>query len=153
MALARNTLVAAIIGVLVLVVGVIGGAVVGLRYFGGDDAVVADQVPDPGPMLELGQFTSTLADKEIHVIRLNITLELASPMALDRINASGNGWTVMIKDEVIKTLKDQRYDVVRFTEGMEKLKLDLKTRLNAILPRENGEAFINKVLFDEYMTQ
>jgi flagellar basal body-associated protein FliL len=138
---------------LVLLVGVIGGVVVGLRFFGGSDEAVVDQVPDPGPMLELGQFTSTLADKENHVIRLKITLELVSIEALDRINASGNGWTVTIKDEVIKTLKDQRYDVIRFTEGMEKLKLDLKTRLNAILPREKGEAFIKNVLFDEYMTQ
>ncbi|MDR0649661.1 MAG: flagellar basal body-associated FliL family protein [Synergistaceae bacterium] len=152
MALARKTLIFAIVGVVVLIVGVIGGAVVGLRYFGGDDVAV-DFVPDPGPMLELGQFTSTLADKEIHVIRLKITLELVSPTAFARIDASGDGWTVTIKDEVIKTLKDQRYDVVRFTEGMEKLKLDLKARLNAILPRENGEAFIKKVLFDEYMTQ
>jgi flagellar FliL protein len=153
MALARNTLVIAIVGIVVLIVGVIGGAVVGLRYFGGDDGAAAEQVPDPGPMLELGQFTSTLADKDIHVIRLKITLELVGLEARDRIDASEGGWVVTIKDEVIKTLKDQRYDVVRFTEGMEKLKLDLKTRLNAILPREKGEAFIKKVLFDEYMTQ
>jgi flagellar FliL protein len=153
MALARKTLIVAIVGIVVLIVGVIGGAVVGLKYFGGQDVRVADQVADPGPMLDLGQFTSTLADQEIHVVRLKITLEFANQTAFDRINASGNGWLVTIKDEVIKTLKDQRYDVIRFTEGMEKLKLDLKTRLNAILPREAGEASVKKVLFDEYMTQ
>jgi flagellar FliL protein len=153
MALARRTLIIAIVGIVVLIVGVIGGAVVGLRYFGGDDATVADRVPDPGPMLELGQFTSTLADQEIHVVRLKITLELSGPQAFNRINLSADGWMVTIKDEVIKTLKDQRYDTIRFTEGMEKLKLDLKTRLNAILPREGGEASVKRVLFDEYMTQ
>jgi flagellar basal body-associated protein FliL len=153
MALARRTLIIAIVGIVVLIAGVIGGAVVGLKYFGGSGAAVADQVPDPGPMLELGQFTSTLADREIHVVRLKITLELSGIEASNRINASANGWMVTIKDEVIKTLKDQRYDIIRFTEGMENLKLDLKTRLNAILPRESGEASVKRVLFDEYMTQ
>ncbi|MDR0615569.1 MAG: flagellar basal body-associated FliL family protein [Synergistaceae bacterium] len=153
MAFARKTLIISIVGIVVLIAGVIGGAVVGLRYFGGSAPAVSDQVPDPGPMLELGQFTSTLADQEIHVVKLKITLELTGMKAYDRINASANGWMLTIKDEVIKTLKDQRYDVIRFTEGMESLKLDLKTRLNSILPREAGEASIKKILFDEYMTQ
>jgi flagellar FliL protein len=143
----------AIIGVVVLVVGIVGGVFMGLKYFGGNETVVADQVPDPGPMLDLGQFTSTLADPETHVVRLTIKIELASARAFERINAAETGWTVTMKDEVIKTLKDQRYDSIRFTTGMEKLKQDLKTRLNAILPRENGDAAISKVLFDEYMTQ
>jgi flagellar FliL protein len=152
MALARKTLIIAIIGVIVLIVGVVGGVFVGLKFFSDDDSVMADQIQDPGPMLELGQFSSTLADQEIHVVRLKITLEFAGAQIFDRVNA-GTGWVVTIKDEVIKTLKDQRYDSIRFTEGMEKLKQDLKTRLNAILPRENGEAAVKKVLFDEYMTQ
>ncbi|MDR1944397.1 MAG: flagellar basal body-associated FliL family protein [Synergistaceae bacterium] len=153
MALARKTLIIAIAGVLVLVVGIVGGAYVGLRYFAKDSAPAADNVPDPGPMMELGQFTSTLADPEVRIVRLNITVELASVKVFERLNGSGAGWTVMMKDEVIKTLKDQRYDSIRFTEGMEKLKQDMKTRLNAILPREDNVAAINKVLFDEYMTQ
>jgi flagellar FliL protein len=153
MALARKTLIIAIIGVIVLIVGVVGGVFVGLKFFSGDAAaVMAEQIQDPGPMLELGQFSSTLADQEIHVVRLRITLEFAGAQIFDRVNA-GTGWVVTIKDEVVKTLKDQRYDSIRFTEGMEKLKQDLKTRLNAILPRENGEAAVKKVLFDEYMTQ
>jgi flagellar basal body-associated protein FliL len=153
MALARKTLIIAVAGVLVLVVGIVGGAYVGLMYFAKSEAPSADSMPDPGPMMELGQFTSNLADQESHIVRLKVTVELADARVFERLNGSGAGWSIMMKDEVMKTLKDQRYDSVRFTEGMEKLKQDLKTRLNAILPRENGVAAINKVLFDEYMTQ
>jgi flagellar basal body-associated protein FliL len=59
----------------------------------------------------------------------------------------------MMKDEILKTLKDQRYDNVRYAEGMEKLKQDLRARLNAILPRVDDSVAVNRVLFDEFMTQ
>jgi flagellar basal body-associated protein FliL len=36
---------------------------------------------------------------------------------------------------------------------MEKLKQDLKSRLNAILPRVDDSAAVKRVLFDEFMTQ
>ncbi|MDR3321440.1 MAG: flagellar basal body-associated FliL family protein [Synergistaceae bacterium] len=151
MALAKRTLVFVIVGVVVLVVGIAGGVFLTRMIQPDDKTAAQENVPDPGPMIDLGQFTSTLADQEIHVVRLKITVEIVDPKLFERLNTAG--WTVMMKDEVIRTLKDQRYDVIRFTEGMEQLKQDLKTRLNAILPRENGVASINKVLFDEYMTQ
>jgi flagellar basal body-associated protein FliL len=63
------------------------------------------------------------------------------------------GWNVMMKDEIIKTLKDQKYDLVRYAEGMERLKLDMRDRFNAILPKVGGEVAVRRVLFDEYMAQ
>ena len=152
MVFAKKTLIMIGIGVVVLVAGVGGGAYVGLKYFKPEPpAVTEPQIPDPGPMVELGQFTSTLADKEMHVVKLKITVELSGPKVAERLAAAG--WTLKMKDEVMKTLKDQRYDDIRFAEGMEKLKQDLKTRLNAILPRVEGSASVSKVLFDEYMVQ
>jgi flagellar FliL protein len=151
MALAKRTLIIVIAGVVVLVVGVVGGVVVGLRFFASSEIRTEEPVPDPGPMVDLGQFTSTLADREIHVVRLKITVELTSLQLFTRID--GSGWIVTMKDEIMRTLKDQRYDNIRFTEGMEKLKQDIKVRLNAILPRDNGVAAVSRVLFDEYMTQ
>jgi flagellar basal body-associated protein FliL len=102
-------------------------------------------------MIGLGQFTSTMADPETHIVRVKVTLELTGPGVVERL--ADPGWTVKMKDEVLKALKDQRYDNVRYAEGMEKLKLDMAARLNSILPRVDDELAVRKVLFDEFMTQ
>jgi flagellar FliL protein len=153
MALMKKTLVTVVVGVIVLIAGIGGGLFVGLKYFSAPPEIKTEetQIPTPGPMLDLGQFTSTMADPEIHVVRVKVTVELSSPNAA--LKLADPGWTVMMKDEILKTLKDQRYDNVRYAEGMEKLKQDLKARLNAILPRVDDGAAVNRVLFDEFMTQ
>lgn len=151
MALARKTLLMVVLGVVVLVVGVGGGLYVGTKFFTRPQPSVEETVPDPGPMIELGQFTSTLSDPETHLIKLKITIELAGLKVSERL--VDPGWVVMMKDEVMKTLKDQRYNSVRYAEGMEKLKQDMRARLNAILPKVEGEVAISRVLFDEYMVQ
>lgn len=151
MALAKKTLIILIVGIVVLVVGIGGGAYVGLQFLSKPQPTAEQTIPDPGPMLDLGQFTSSLADPEMHVVKVKIMAELTSQTVSERL--VGPGWDVMMKDEIIKTLKDQRYDNIRYAEGMEKLKQDLRTRLNAILPRVEGKSAINRVLFDEYMVQ
>lgn len=151
MALAKKTLLMIIVGVVVLLLGIGGGVYVGLKFFAKPPVTQDVEVPDPGPMVDLGQFTATLADPETHVIRLKIMVELANDEVGLRL--AGPGWIVMMKDEVMKTLKDQRYNSVRYTEGMENLKQDLRVRLNAILPRVAGNAAVNRILFDEYMVQ
>jgi flagellar FliL protein len=152
MALAKRTIITVVVGLVVLVVGAGGGIFVGLKYFSSPPETTKEiGVPDPGPMMELGQFTSTMADPEIHVLRVKVTVELSGPNVEARL--VDPGWTVMMKDEILKTLKDQRYDNVRYAEGMEKLKMDLKSRLNEILPRVDDNLAIKRVLFDEFMTQ
>jgi len=152
MALAKKTIIAVVVGILVLAVGIGGGLFLGLKYFSAPPEIIREtDIQDPGPMLELGQFTSTLADSETRIVRVNVTAELSSPLAMERL--ADPGWQVMMKDEILRTLKDQRFDNIRFAEGMEKLKLDLKSRLNAILPRVEDELAIRRVLFDEFMTQ
>jgi len=152
MALAKRTIIMVVVGVVVLIAGVGGGIFVGLKFFSPPpETTTVGDVPDPGPMLDLGQFTSTLADPEMHIVRVRVLVELVSPEALVRL--SDPGWTVMMKDEILQALKDQRYDNIRFTEGMEKLKLDLRARLNAILPRVGEELAVRRILFDEFMTQ
>jgi flagellar basal body-associated protein FliL len=82
---------------------------------------------------------------------VKVTVELSGANVQTRL--TDPGWIVMMKDEILKTLKDQRYDNVRYAEGMELLKQDIKTRLNSILPRVDDKAAVNRVLFDEFMTQ
>jgi flagellar FliL protein len=152
MALAKRTIIMVVVGIVVLVVGIGGGVFVGLKYFSSPPETTREvDIPDPGPMVDLGQFTSTMADPEVRVVRVRVTVELAGPLVSERL--IDPGWAVMMKDEVLKTLKDQRYDSVRYAEGMEKLKLDMRSRLNAILPRVEDELPVRKVLFDEFMTQ
>jgi flagellar FliL protein len=147
----RRTLIVVVVGILFLVVGVGGGLFVATRFFQPPPIQQEDLIPDPGPMVELGQFTSTLADSQMHVLKLKITVELAGPEVAQRVVDSG--WIVMMKDEVIKTLKDQKYDLIRYTEGMEMLKRDMRDRFNSVLPKVGGNLAVRKVLFDEYLAQ
>ena len=152
MALAKRTIITVVLGVIVLILGIGGGLYAGLKYFSVSPETTREtDIPDPGPMLDLGQFTSTMADPEVRIVRVNVTVELSGRGVSERL--ADPGWTIMMKDEILKTLKDQRYDNVRYAEGMEKLKLDMRSRLNAILPRVGDELAIRRVLFDEFMTQ
>lgn len=153
MAIAKKTIIIAVVGVVLLLVGIGAGVFVGMSFFQPAAPVPEDEVPTPGPIVALGQFTSTLADPEVHVIRLNITIELASMETEMKLAENTDGWQINMKDEVMKTLKDQKFNNVRYAEGMEKLKQDMRARLNAILPRVDGKAAISRVLFDEYMVQ
>jgi flagellar FliL protein len=151
MAVAKRTLIMVVLGILFLAVGVGGGMFAATRFFQGQPVQNEAVVPNPGPMVELGQFTSTLADSQVHVLKLKVTVELAGIAALERL--ADPGWNVMMKDEIIKTLKDQKYDQVRYAEGMERLKIEMRDRFNSILPRVNGDLAVRRVLFDEYMAQ
>lgn len=152
MALAKRTLIFVIVGALVLIFGLGGGIYLGLKFFSQQEPVAAEQeVANPGPMMELGQFTANLADPETHIVKLKLTLELTSSKVNERL--IDPGWGVRLKDEVLRTLKNQRYDSIRYAEGMEMLKQDLRTRLNAMLPKVDGKVAIHKVLIDEFLVQ
>ena len=152
MALAKRTIIAVVVGAIVLAVGIGGGVLFGLKYLSPpSDTTIVTGIADPGPMMDLGQFTSTLADPELRVLRVRVMVELAGLDVSARL--SDPSWEIVMKDEILQALKDQRFDNIRFTEGMEMLKLDLRSRLNAILPRVNDELAVRRVLFDEFMAQ
>ena len=152
MALAKRTILMVVVGLIVLVGGIGGGLFLGLKYFSSPPETTREtDIPDPGPMIDLGQFMSTMADPEVRIVRVNVTVELSGPAVSNRL--TDPGWIVMMQDEILSTLKDQRFDNVRYAEGMEKLKLDLRSRLNEILPRVDGELPVRRVLFNEFMTQ
>lgn len=152
MALAKRVLVFAIIGAVVLIAGLGGGIYFGYRYLTPrQPAAGGETVPDPGPMMDMGQFTANLADPEIHIVKLRVTLELEGPKVSERL--ADPGWTVRMKDEILRTLKNQRYDNIRYAEGMEMLKQDLRSRLNAMLPKIDSKAALKGVLIDEFLVQ
>lgn len=149
--MAKKTMILLIIGILVLVLGIGGGVMVGQKFFKKADPNVTPTIQPPGPMFSLGDFTVNLADTEPHVIRLKITLELSSVKVPEKL--ADPGWVTLCKDEVLRTLKSLRYNDIRYPEGMEKAKQDLRARLNAILPTVEGDVAIKRVLFEEFMVQ
>lgn len=149
--MAKKTVILLVVGILVLVLGVGGGIMVGMRFFKQADPNPAVVVQPPGPMFTLGDFTVNLADTEPHVVRLKMTLELSSIKVPEKL--ADPGWITLCKDEVLRTLKSARYDDIRYPEGMEKAKQDLRARLNAILPTVEGDVAVKRVLFEEFMVQ
>lgn len=153
MAVAKKTIIIAVVGVVLLVAGIGGGIFIGSTFFQPPAPIAEDEVPTPGPIIDLAQFVSTLADPETHVVRLNMAIELSSPEVDSKIGENREGWILSMKDEILRTLKDQKFNNIRYAEGMEKLKQDLRARLNSILPRHEGRAAINRVMFNEFMVQ
>lgn len=152
MALIKRVIVFVIIGAAVLAAGLAGGTYFGYQHFTSkgpkSDTV---QIADPGPMMDMGQFTANLADPETHIVKLRVTLELSGAKVTERL--ADPGWTIRMKDEIMRALKNQRFDSIRYAEGMEMLKQDLRARLNAILPKIDGKGAISGVLIDEFLVQ
>ena len=92
-----------------------------------------------------------LADKEVHVLRAQIALELTSEKAGEDV--AQPAWQSLLRNDVLLLLKDQRYDDMRSGEGMLELAQQLKRRLNAILPLVDKKPPVLRVLFEEFIIQ
>ena len=136
-----------------LLAGVGGGVYVGMKMFssGGVKQQAEPEIPQPGPMVDLGQFTANLADPETHMLKVKITVELDSVKVTEKM--ADPGWNTIMTDEVLRTLRSQRYNDLRYTEGMVRLQQELKTRLNGLLPKVEGTVPVRRVLFGEFMVQ
>jgi len=142
-----------IIGVICLALGVGGGIFLGMKFFGNPQPLndVPSSVPKPGAILNLGDFTVNLADKEPHIVRFNLALELADPSLVTTF--SDEGWLSKMKNEVILTCKDRYYDDLRTADGVMALAQDITKRLNAILPAFKGNLPVKNALFQEFILQ
>jgi len=60
-----------------------------------------------------------------------------------------------VKNEIILTVKDRRYDELKSSEGAQILAQDLRGRLNSLLPRtkKGDKVPVRQVLFDQFMLQ
>ncbi len=148
----KRLLIFILIAVVALVLGVGGGIFVGRNFLGKPVPVSqGDQGFVPGPVVPLGGFTVNLADKEVHVLRAQIALELTSDKAGKEI--AQPSWQSLLRNDVLLLLKDQRYDDMRSGEGMLELAQQLKRRLNAILPLVDRKPPVLRVLFEEFIIQ
>lgn len=148
----KRLLIFILVAVVALVLGVGGGILVGRNFLGKPVPVSqGDQGFVPGPVVPLGGFTVNLADREVHVLRAQIALELTSEKAGDEIIQPA--WQSLLRNDVLLLLKDQRYDDMRSGEGMLELAQQLKRRLNAILPLVDKKPPVLRVLFEEFIIQ
>lgn len=149
----KRFLIIIIVGLICLILGVGGGILLGNKFFGKPQPLDGSykEIAKPGAMLPLGDFTVNLADKDPHIVRFNLVLELSDPTFLTTI--SEQGWISRIKNEIILTCKNRYYDDLRTADGVLALAQDISKRLNAILPPVKDKLPVRNVLFQEFIIQ
>lgn len=141
-----------IVGLVMFGAGFGGGIVVGRMMAPEDDAQKAHEVPPPGPIVSIGEFTSNLAGPGRHVISFSLSLELLNKDEAVAL-VQQQGWVVRIRNEIFLLAKDKVYEDLTSAEGMLQFAGDIKRVLNSILPDIGGEAPIAQVLFESIVVQ
>jgi flagellar FliL protein len=141
-----------IVGLVMFGIGFGGGLVLGRSMAAGESAASdSKQVPDPGPIVAIGEFTSNLAGSGKHVISFNVSLEALNARAAEVISAAG--WLLRIKNEILLIVKDKIYEDLTSAEGALQFSEEIKRSLNAQLPEIKGEAPVVRVLFESFVLQ
>ena len=141
-----------IVGLVMFGIGFGGGLVLGRSMAAGEPAASdSKQVPDPGPVVAIGEFTSNLAGSGKHVISFNVSLEALNARAAEIISAAG--WLLRIKNEILLIVKDKIYEDLTSAEGALQFSEEIKRSLNAQLPEIKGEAPVVRVLFESFVLQ
>ena len=149
----KRIIIFVVVGLVMFGAGFGGGIVVGRMMAPEDEsAPKKHDVPPPGPIVSIGDFTSNLAGPGRHVISFSLSLEL-----LDKEEAAAlihqQGWVVRIRNEIFLLVKDKVYDDLTSAEGTLQLAGDIKRVLNSMLPDIGGEAPIVQVLFESIVIQ
>jgi flagellar FliL protein len=141
-----------IVGLVMFGIGFGGGLILGRSMAAGDSAAAdSKQVPDPGPIVAIGEFTSNLAGSGKHVISFNVSLEALNARAAEVIGTAG--WLLRIKNEILLIVKDKIYEDLTSAEGALQFSEEIKRSLNAQLPEIKGEAPVVRVLFESFVLQ
>ena len=144
-------------GVLIILIsaglGIAAGYYAGIKIFPQTvDSIQEGSDKGLGYMVDLERFTVNLADPESHSVVVKMRVEVnATPLEVRQM--ADPGWTVIITDEVLRVLKDQRYRDLRRPESINTLQAELRTRLNAELPEINNAPAVRRVLFEEYIVR
>jgi flagellar FliL protein len=141
-----------IVGLIMFGVGFGGGMMFGRSMAVKDDAATdAKNVPDPGPIVAIGEFTSNLAGSGRHVISFSVSLEALNAKSAEML--SSPGWLLRIKNEILLIIKDKIYEDLTSAEGALQFSEEIKRTLNAQLPGIRGEAPVVRVLFESFVLQ
>jgi len=100
----------------------------------------------PGPKVDLGEFMVNLSGGPDHYLKANITIELEAGTSEEKSKEE----LPVIKDAVVTTLTHKRIDELQSSKGMEKLKKEIKARINKALGEEE---LVTRVYFTAFVTQ
>jgi len=140
-----------IVGLVMFGAGFGGGLMLGRTMAANVGSSTGITVPDPGPIVSIGEFTSNLAGSGRHIIQFTASLEALNSKAVETINSQG--WFSRIRNEILLIVKDKIYEDLTSAEGALQLAEEIRRTLNAQLPQVNGEAPVVRVLFDSFVLQ
>jgi flagellar FliL protein len=96
-------------------------------------------------MVHLGDFTTNIVQKgrPTRFFKTKVSVRTSSEATSEEIKRKN----VLIRDAVIETLSDRRFEEVATQQGKQELKQELNERMNGLL--EEGE--VNEVFFTEFI--
>ena len=147
----KRIIIFVIVGLVMFGAGFGGGMVLGRSMSSGEGGgeQTARVVPEPGPIVSIGEFSGVLAGGGNHSFTIAMSMELVSrEEAVSIVQAPG--WFARIRNEVNLLLKDRTYNDMNSAEGALQFAGDIKRVLNALLPDIKGEAPIAQILFDSF---
>ena len=141
-----------VVGLIMFAAGFGGGLTLGRAMApAGEAGADSDKVPELGPIMPLGEFTSNLAGSGRHLISFAPSLELVNPRALDTIGSEG--WLLRIRNEILLIAKDKIYEDLTSAEGALQFAEEIKRALNSQLPHIRGEVPVVRVMFESFVVQ
>jgi len=141
-----------IVGLIMFGVGFGGGLVLGRTMAANVDSPGdGSRVPEPGPIVTIGEFTSNLAGSGRNIISFAASVEAFNARAADIINSAG--WHLRIRNEILLIVKDKIFEDLTSAEGALQFAEEIKRTLNSLLPQVKGEPPVVRVLFESFVLQ
>jgi len=141
-----------IVGLIMFGLGFGGGLVFGRTMATNvDSSGASSRVPEPGPIVSIGDFISNLAGSGRNVISFTASLEAFNARAAEIINSAG--WQLRIRNEILLIVKDKIYEDLTSAEGALQFAEEIKRTLNSLLPQVRGEPPVVRVLFESFVLQ
>jgi flagellar FliL protein len=134
--------------VAVVLIAVIGGAFVMVKKAGAKSKGGEVKKVEKGPVLTLDEFLVNLADPgSDHFLKVTVGLELDK--AKGKTPEGLKEDTPLIRDAVLSSLSSKTRDQIGPESGRDKLKAEIKKRVNDAL----GEEDVQGVYFTNFVTQ
>ena len=142
-----------IVGLIMFGVGFGGGLVFGRTMAANEDSSGGggSRVPELGPIVSIGDFTSNLAGSGRNIISFAVSVEAFNARAAEVISSAG--WNLRIRNEILLIVKDKIFEDLTSAEGALQFAEEIKRALNAMLPAVRGEVPVVRVLFESFVVQ
>ena len=140
-----------VVGLVMFGFGFGGGLYVGRLLAPQPEPTEGPRVTAPGPIVPVGEFTSNLAGSGRNIISFTVAVEALNARAAETLNNAG--WLVIIRNEILLTVKDKVFEDLTSAEGALQFAEEIRRALNSQLPAVRGEAPVARVLFESFVLQ